>query len=78
MARNTYANEDILQKYTIDEIRLRVISDLQSIYKVVMNIHELQCTAVYGSSHGRTSNLDDFSTFFAQNGKLPNRFLCCK
>ena len=28
----------------------------------------LACTAVYGSSHGRTSNLDDFSTFLHKTG----------
>ena len=41
MARNAYANEDILYKYAIDEIRLRIISDLQENYEAVMNIHEL-------------------------------------
>ncbi len=68
MARNTYTNEDILYKCTIDEIRLRVISDLQEIYEAFMNIHELYCTAVYGSSHGKTSNIDDFSTFSHKMG----------
>ena len=34
MARNASANEDIPYKYTIDEIRLRVISDLQENYKM--------------------------------------------
>ena len=34
MARNANANEDIPYKYTIDEIRLRVISDLQENYKM--------------------------------------------
>ena len=41
MARNAYTSEDILYKYTIDEIRLEVISDLQENYKVFMNIHEM-------------------------------------
>ena len=34
MARNASANVDIPYKYTIDEIRLRVISDLQENYKM--------------------------------------------
>ena len=41
MARNASTNEDIPYKYTIDEIRLRVISDLQENYKMYMNIHVL-------------------------------------
>ena len=41
MARNASANEDIPYKYTIDEIRLRVISDLQESYKMYMSIHVL-------------------------------------
>ena len=39
------------------KIRLRVISNLPKNYKAVMNIHELQCTAVYGSSHGKVQIL---------------------
>ena len=34
MARNASANVDILYQYTIDEIRLRLISDLQDNYKI--------------------------------------------
>ena len=37
MARNTYANEDIPYKCTIDEIRLRLISDLQ---ENLQDVHE--------------------------------------
>ena len=37
MARNPSANEDILYKCTIDEIRLRVISDLQ---EKLQDVHE--------------------------------------
>ena len=40
MARNASANEDILYKYTIDEIRLRLISDLQENFQDDMNIHK--------------------------------------
>ena len=47
MTRNLSANEDILYKCTIDEVRLRVISDLQENYKKCMNIHELLCIGVY-------------------------------
>ena len=53
MARNPSANEDILYKCTIDEIRLRVISDLQENYKIYMNIHDLLCISVYGGSQVR-------------------------
>ena len=42
MARNANANVDILY-YSIDEIRLRLISDLQD----YMNIHERLCITVY-------------------------------
>ena len=45
MATNPSANEDILYKCTIDEIRLRVTSDLQENHKKRMNIHELLCMA---------------------------------
>ena len=38
MARNSTATEDILYKYTIDEIRLRLISDLQDNYKLLVNV----------------------------------------
>ena len=39
MARNPSANEDILYKCTIDEIRLRVISNLlQKVYEYSMKI----------------------------------------
>ena len=42
MARNASTNEDIPYKYTIDEIRLRVISDSQESYNMYMNnIHVL-------------------------------------
>ena len=45
-----WGTEDVLYKYAIDEIRLRLISNLRENYKMFMNIHELQCAAVYGSS----------------------------
>ena len=41
LSSDPITNEDILYKYTTDEIRLRVISDLQENYKVIMNIHEM-------------------------------------
>ena len=47
------ANEDILYKCTIDELRLRVISDLQENDNSCMNIHELLCIGVYGGSQVR-------------------------
>ena len=46
----TWGNEDILYKCTIDKIRLRLISNLRENYKMLMNIHELQRAAVYGSN----------------------------
>ena len=46
MARNAGTNEDIPYKYAIDEIRLRVISNLQENYK----IHEYSCIAIYRGS----------------------------
>ena len=46
MARNASTNEGISYKYTIDEIRLRAISDLQENYKMYMNnIHVLPSMA---------------------------------
>ena len=39
MAKNAYASKDILYKFTIDEIGLRVISYLQEICKALMNIN---------------------------------------
>ena len=44
MARNASTNVDIPYKYTVDEVRLRVISDLQENYEMYMNI------AIYGGS----------------------------
>ena len=41
MARNASTNVDIPYKYTIDEIRLRVISNLQGSYEMYMNVHVL-------------------------------------
>ena len=62
MARNPSAIEDILYKCTVDEIRLRVISNLQENYKKRMNIHELLCIDVYEGSQVRIqfwSTLDE-------------------
>ena len=53
MARNSTAIEDILYKCTIDEIRLRLIRDLQESYKLLVNIHKLLCVSVYGGSQIR-------------------------
>ena len=41
MARNASTNVDIPYKCTVDEIRLRVISDLQENYTIYKNIHVL-------------------------------------
>ena len=35
------------------EIRLRLISDLQENYKLLVNVHELLCISVYGGSQVR-------------------------
>ena len=53
MARNSTAIEDILYKYTIDEIRLRLISDLQENYKLPVNIHELLCISIVSMEEAR-------------------------
>ena len=66
MARNAYANEDIPYKCTTDEIRLRLISDLQENYKMYMNIHELRCIAVYGGSQAK---IQFSSTLAGYSGK---------
>ena len=57
MARNFMAREDILYKCIIDEIRLRVISDLQENYNLLVNIDELCCIAAYGGSQVRVNFL---------------------
>ena len=57
MARNSIAREDILYKCIIDEIRLRIISDLQENYKLLVNINKLCCIAVYRGSQVRINFL---------------------
>ena len=56
-----------LYRYTIDDVRLTLISDLQESYNMYMNIYELRCL---WSKPSENSILCNFSYFGKDRGTM--------